>query len=43
MNATEVELDLETRGPEHVDRLLARIQEEGFEVTVLNGPRLAED
>ena len=43
MNATEVEIDLETRGPEHVDRLLARIQEEGFEVTVLNGPRLAED
>jgi len=42
MNATEVELDLETRGPEHVDRLLARIQEEGFEVTVLNGPRIED-
>jgi len=40
MNATEVELDLETRGPEHVDRLLARIQDEGFDVTVLNGPSL---
>ncbi|AHG04817.1 threonine dehydratase [Halobacterium sp. DL1] len=39
MNATEVELDLETRGPEHVDGLLDRIREEGFEVTVLNGPR----
>jgi threonine dehydratase len=43
MNATEVELDLETRGPEHVDRLLARIQDEGFEVTVLNGPRIQAD
>jgi threonine dehydratase len=43
MNATEVELDLETRGPEHVDRLLARIQDEGFEVTVLNGPRIEDD
>ena len=42
MNATEVELDLETRGPEHVDRLLARIQDEGFEVTVLNGPRIED-
>jgi threonine dehydratase len=39
MNATEVELDLETRGPDHVDRLLDRIREEGFAVTVLNGPR----
>jgi len=43
MNATEVELDLETRGPEHVDRLLARIQDEGFDVTVLNGPRIRDD
>ncbi|MFC3477548.1 threonine ammonia-lyase [Halobacterium litoreum] len=39
MNATEVELDLETRGPEHVDGLLDRIRDEGFDVTVLNGPR----
>jgi threonine dehydratase len=43
MNATEVELDLETRGPEHVDRLLGRIQDEGFDVTVLNGPRIEGD
>ncbi len=42
MNATEVELDLETRGPEHVDALLDRIRDEGFEVTVLNGPRPQE-
>jgi threonine dehydratase len=39
MNAAEVELDLETRGPDHVDQLLARLHEEGFDVTVLNGPR----
>ena len=39
MNATEVELDLETHDAAHVDRLLERIREEGFEVTVLNGPR----
>ncbi|WP_232686677.1 threonine ammonia-lyase [Halobacterium zhouii] len=39
MNATEVELDLETHDADHVDRLLERIREEGFEVTVLNGPR----
>jgi threonine dehydratase len=39
MNAAEVELDLETRGPDHVDELLARLHEEGFDVTVLNGPR----
>ncbi|MXR21689.1 threonine ammonia-lyase [Halobacterium bonnevillei] len=39
MNAAEVELDLETRGPEHVDALIDRIREEGFDVTVLNGPR----
>jgi threonine dehydratase len=39
MNAAEVELDLETRGPDHVDQLLARLHDEGFDVTVLNGPR----
>lgn len=39
MNASEVEIDLETRGRDHVDALLSRIREEGFDVTVLNGPR----
>ena len=39
MNATEVELDLETHDADHVERLLARIRDEGFDVTVLNGPR----
>ncbi len=35
MNATEVELDLETRGPDHVDRLLDSLRENGFDVEVL--------
>ncbi|RBI63248.1 threonine ammonia-lyase [halophilic archaeon] len=35
MNATEVELDLETRGPEHVDDLLASLRDSGFDVEVL--------
>jgi threonine dehydratase len=32
MSDTEVELDLETRGPEHVESLLAAIREHGYEV-----------
>jgi threonine dehydratase len=35
MNATEVELDLETRGEEHVAELLTAIREQGYEVEVL--------
>ncbi|WP_135827407.1 threonine ammonia-lyase [Halorussus halobius] len=35
MNAAEVELDLETRGPAHVERLLAALREEGFDVELL--------
>jgi threonine dehydratase len=35
MNATEVELDLETRGPEHVEALLDSLRENGFDVEVL--------
>jgi threonine dehydratase len=35
MNATEVELDLETRGHEHVDELLEEIESAGYEVEVL--------
>jgi threonine dehydratase len=35
MNATEVELDLETRGPDHVDDLLASLRDSGFDVEVL--------
>ena len=35
MNDAEVELDLETRGPDHVDRLLDALDEAGYEVEVL--------
>jgi threonine dehydratase len=35
MNAAEVELDLETRGSDHVEELLAALREEGFDVEVL--------
>ncbi|WP_458188860.1 threonine ammonia-lyase [Haladaptatus sp. NG-WS-4] len=35
MNATEVELDLETRGQEHVENLLESLRESGFDVEVL--------
>ncbi|WP_276273760.1 threonine ammonia-lyase [Haloarcula litorea] len=35
MNDAEVELDLETRGPDHVDDLLASLRAHGYEVEVL--------
>ena len=35
MNATEVELDLETRGDDHVERLISGLRESGYEVEVL--------
>jgi threonine dehydratase len=35
MNAAEVELDLETRGEEHVADLLAALREHGYAVEVL--------
>jgi threonine dehydratase len=35
MSDTEVELDLETRGPDHVDRMLSELRDRGYEVDVL--------
>ncbi|GAA0306763.1 threonine ammonia-lyase [Halarchaeum salinum] len=35
LNAAEVELELETRGEEHVEGLLARLREAGYEVELL--------
>jgi len=35
MNAAEIELDLETRGHDHVEELLAALEENGYEVEVL--------
>jgi len=35
MDDAEVELDLETRGPDHVEQLLAALREHGYEISVL--------
>jgi len=35
LDAAEVELDLETRGPEHVETLIAALEDAGYEVEVL--------
>lgn len=35
MNDAEVEIELETRGPEHVDELLANLRDHGYTVDVL--------
>jgi len=35
MNDTEVELDLETRGPDHVEELVTAIEDAGYDVDVL--------
>ncbi|MFC4988234.1 threonine ammonia-lyase [Saliphagus infecundisoli] len=35
MSDTEVEIDLETRGPDHVEELIAAIEERGYAVEVL--------
>ena len=35
MSSAEVELDLETRGPDHVDALIDALTDEGYEVDVL--------
>ncbi|MFB6352960.1 MAG: threonine ammonia-lyase, partial [Halobacteriales archaeon] len=36
LNDAEVEVDLETRGPEHVEALLAALRDAGYEVEVLH-------
>jgi threonine dehydratase len=35
LNAADVELDLETRGHDHVAELIATLEEHGYEVEVL--------
>jgi len=35
MNDAEVEIDLETRGPDHADELLTALREHGYEVEIL--------
>jgi threonine dehydratase len=34
MSDAEVEIDLETKGPEHVEELLGALREAGYEVDV---------
>ncbi|ELZ93160.1 MULTISPECIES: threonine ammonia-lyase [Haloferax] len=36
LNATEVEIDLEMRGPDHVESLLGELREAGYDVEVLD-------
>ncbi|AKU06600.1 MULTISPECIES: threonine ammonia-lyase [Haloferax] len=36
LNATEVEIDLEMRGPDHVDSLLGELRDAGYDVEVLD-------
>ncbi|MDX1745442.1 MAG: ACT domain-containing protein, partial [Halobacteriales archaeon] len=35
MNDAEIEIELETRGPDHVDTLLSHLRSAGYEVDVL--------
>ncbi|QGX94959.1 threonine ammonia-lyase [Haloplanus rallus] len=41
MNDARVELEVETRGPEHVDELLAALRDEGYEVEIVNGYQMS--
>jgi threonine dehydratase len=38
MNATAIDVDLETRGHEHVETILSRVRDAGFQVEVQSGP-----
>jgi threonine dehydratase len=37
MNDARVELEVETRGPDHIDDLLSALREAGYEVEIVNG------
>ncbi|GAB6862773.1 threonine ammonia-lyase [Haloplanus litoreus] len=41
MNDARVELEVETRGPEHVDELLSTLRGEGYEVEIVNGYQMS--
>jgi len=41
MNDARVELEVETRGPEHVDELLSTLRAEGYEVEIVNGYQMS--
>jgi len=41
MNDARVELEVETRGPDHVDELLSALRDEGYEVEIVNGYQMS--
>jgi threonine dehydratase len=41
MNDARVELEVETRGPDHVDDLLSALREAGYEVEIVNGYQMS--
>ncbi|WP_338741397.1 threonine ammonia-lyase [Haloplanus salilacus] len=41
MNDARVELEVETRGPDHVDDLLSSLREAGYEVEIVNGYQMS--
>ena len=41
MNDARVELEVETRGPEHVDELLSSLRSAGYEVEIVNGYQMS--
>jgi len=41
MNDARVELEVETRGPDHVDELLSALRDAGYEVEIVNGYQMS--
>ena len=41
MNDARVELEVETRGPDHVDELLSSLRDQGYEVEIVNGYQMS--
>ncbi|WP_435069252.1 threonine ammonia-lyase [Haloplanus sp. C73] len=41
MNDARVELEIETRGPDHVDELLSALRAEGYDVEIVNGYQMS--
>jgi len=41
MNDARVELEVETRGPDHVDELLSALRAEGYDVEIVNGYQMS--
>ncbi|SDZ90761.1 threonine dehydratase [Haloplanus vescus] len=41
MNDARVELEVETRGPDHIDELLSALRADGYEVEIVNGYQMS--